>query len=155
MRTLPAAALGITLALALCAGTVIAADVYKWIDADGQTHYTQHQPPVTTTTQIAVRSSNSAPAGNSDTLERLRAQVEAIDERRRAEEEANTPTPQEQQMAQQRSVNCGIARANLAALQQSGRMRYFDAQGNRIRLSAEDKAKRIEAAKSNVDEYCS
>lgn len=155
MRIVPAALLAIAVALALASAPASAAEVYKWVDANGLTHYAQHQPPATRSVEIAVREDSPDQAGQNDTMERLRARLKSMEEKtQRAQQEANAEPSQEQQLAEQRSVNCGIARANLSALRQKRNTRYFDAQGKRIRLSSEEKAGRIETAKSNIDKYC-
>ena len=55
------AGLGLGLALLLCAGGA-AAQVYKWVDANGKTHFTDKPPPASAKTS-QIKSSNSAGGG--------------------------------------------------------------------------------------------
>lgn len=130
-----------------------ASDIYKWIDAAGKTHYSQFPPPEgTAATEIQQASPPATDAGAADT--RLQQQVEAMDERLEAADEARAEAGVEAEIARITRENCETAKKNLAQLNQGGIKRYRTGEGEVIRMTEEDRQRRIDEANSQIREFC-
>ena len=125
--------------------------IYKWVDAAGETHYTQLPPPEGITA-TEVRRTPATDSSGADA--QLQQQVEAMDKRLEAREKAETNAEMEAEIARVSRENCEIARKNLAELQQGGVKRYRTGDGQVIRLTEEDRQQRIAEANSQIQEFC-
>ncbi|WP_260962656.1 DUF4124 domain-containing protein [Pseudomonas citri] len=124
--------------------TCMAGQVYKWVDAQGVTHFGA-QPPQGTeaTTVISPAPSNAKPSasppsggviGDQKTIDRqVKKQI--------VEQEA------------QLKVFCEQARTNLAQLQNNPRVRE-DVEGEMRRLTEEERRQRIEETRKQIEENC-
>ena len=56
----------------------VRAEVYKWVDENGKTHYSQHAPSVTQSEEMQLRKSPAGP--RDDTMAKLRQRVKAIED---------------------------------------------------------------------------
>ena len=121
----------------------MAGQVYKWVDAQGVTHF-DAQPPQGTqaTTVINPTSSTSKPAaapsggviGDQKTIDQqVKKQI--------AEQET------------QLKVFCEQARTNLAQLQNNPRVRE-DVEGEMRRLTDEERRQRVEETRKQIEENC-
>lgn len=129
----------------------LAAEVYRWVDAQGVVHYSDTAPRQGAE-QLKVRSARSDP-------ERIAAERKRLEESLAAEEkqrkEAIETRQTEQTERELRQRNCLRARERLAGVTGSHRLVRTDADGNRHFLSAaEIDAARV-AAQADVTEWCS
>ena len=122
-------------ALCMCLAQPAAAQIYKWVDANGVTHYGERPQAGGKSKEVELRGnapaqpgSASPPAAGSDLKER------ELDFRKRKvardEEEARTA-----QAKAQRDEYCRRERARMADLHDTGRLFMRDAQGERVFLS--------------------
>ena len=127
-------------------------EVYKWVDEQGQVHYSQSAPANVPAEQMpeAPPPANDPAAIRGD----LQRQLEAFDERRAERDEAFAEQKQKEDVARIRQQNCETARKNLEKLRRGGNNAYMTPEGEVIRLSDEDRAARIEAAKQGIAENC-
>lgn len=127
--------------------------VYRWVDENGVTVYSQNAPPAGDAVRIKPRPGPSA-ADQAAAQERLKAQLEqsmdAEEERRQAEEEQ----AKEAEQAAAKADACKAARANLETLQNLGNRMVRTADDRYLRLSEEEVAAKIKEAQTQVDEYC-
>lgn len=133
------------LVLALC-GNVMAAQVYKWVDAQGVTHFGA-QPPqgqqvetVNTVTAPAKPTATPAPVVEDET----EADQQSIDrkvKRQVAEQEA------------ERKRYCETMRTNLAQLQNNPRVRVEE-KGETRRITEEERQARIAETRDKIAENC-
>ena len=133
------------LVLALC-GNVMAAQVYKWVDAQGVTHFGA-QPPqgqqvetVNTVTAPAKPAATPAPVAEDET----EADQQSIDrkvKRQVAEQEA------------ERKRYCETMRTNLAQLQNNPRVRVEE-KGETRRITEEERQARIAETRDKIAENC-
>lgn len=130
-----------------------AKDIYKWVDAAGKTHYTQFPPP-DGTAAVEVRPAPPPATDSGAASEQLQQQVEAMEMRREAEAQAKSVAEIDAEIARIVKENCTAARNNLAALQQGGEKRYLTSEGEVIRLTEEDRQRRIAEANSQIQEFC-
>ncbi len=145
---------GISLALAGTHSLAGSADkIYKWVDQNGEIQYTQLPPPA----GIEVLEIRSAPPPADDPAAenaKLQQQVEALDERM---EERQAATAQAELRAKNKEIrrqNCINARKNLGELQQGGIKRYRLPDGSVLRLTEEDRQKRIAETETEITENC-
>lgn len=133
------------LLLALC-GNVMAAQVYKWVDAQGVTHFGA-QPPQGQ--QVETVNTVTAPA-KSAAIPQPPAQEEAD------ADQSSIDRKVKQQVAAQeaeRKRYCESMRTNLAQLQNNPRVRVED-NGETRRLTEEERQSRINETRDKIAENC-
>jgi len=133
------------------------ADIYKWTDDSGEVHYTQAPPPVGITAQTiegAPPPAESKEAIRADQQE-LQQQLDAFEERRFEQKKQDALEEQRQELAKIDKENCITAHGNLAKLQQGGIKRYLTPEGEVIRLTEEDRQRRISETNQQIEKYCS
>ncbi|AWM60694.1 DUF4124 domain-containing protein [Pseudomonas songnenensis] len=133
------------LLLALC-GNVMAAQVYKWVDAQGVTHFGA-QPPQGQ--QVETVNTVTAPAKSAATPQPP-AQEEAD------ADQSSIDRKVKQQVAAQeaeRKRYCESMRTNLAQLQNNPRVRVED-NGETRRLTEEERQSRINETRDKIAENC-
>ncbi len=133
------------LVLALC-GNVMAAQVYKWVDAQGVTHFGA-QPPqgqqvetVNTVTSPAKSTTMPAPVVEDET-EVDQQSIDRKVKRQVAEQEA------------ERKRYCETMRTNLAQLQNNPRVRVEE-KGETRRITEEERQARIAETRDKIAENC-
>ncbi len=133
------------LLLALC-GNVMAAQVYKWVDAQGVTHFGA-QPPQGQ--QVETVNTVTAPAKSAATPQPP-AQEEAD-----ADQNSIDRKVKQQVAAQEaeRKRYCESMRTNLAQLQNNPRVRVED-NGETRRLTEEERQSRINETRDKIAENC-
>jgi hypothetical protein len=148
MYTRPA----LLLALLLATSASLASGIYKWVDVDGQVHYSQMPP----TDRPSERMKGAAPPANNPDVARsdLQRQMEAFDERRAQRNEEFAEQKHKEEVASIRKQNCETARKNLANLRRGGNNAYMTPEGEVVRLTDDERAKRIEDAKQGIKDNC-
>jgi hypothetical protein len=141
-----------SLLLAL-APTVMAAQVYKWVDAQGITHFGA-QPPEGT--DAATVNTNSAPPKASSNFPPPAAAKPVLppseDEKQKAADEKVR-----QEVAQQeaeRLKSCDKLRTDLAQLKNNPRIRVDDGSGELRRITEEERQARIATSEKGIRENC-
>ena len=132
------------------AGNVYAA-MYKWVDEEGNTHYSE-KPPAG---DVEVKTIKPPPKVDTD------AAVNAVEERKEAEaeqKESESKSAEEQAKKQQDAdlmkANCETARKNLESITDNPRVFTRDEQGNRVRMGEDQRQASIDAAKKDIAEFC-
>ncbi|MGK9045736.1 DUF4124 domain-containing protein [Stutzerimonas chloritidismutans] len=133
------------LLLALC-GNVMAAQVYKWVDAQGVTHFGA-QPPqgqqvesVNTVTAPAKPAATPAPVAEDETEDDQQS-IDRKVKRQVAEQEA------------ERKRYCETMRTNLAQLQNNPRVRVEE-KGETRRITEEERQAKIAETRGKIAENC-
>jgi hypothetical protein len=136
----------ITLTSAMALTGTASAAMYKWVDEEGNIHYSQTPPAGKETETIAPPPRVTAPAG----------------QQQKAEEEGESPAaaqPQsdksetlDEHQAEINRKNCETATKNLAIYQNSKRIRTPE--GKVMRLSEEMRQQKIEETQKAIDKYC-
>jgi hypothetical protein len=141
-RTLLLASLLLGCASAACAG-----QIYKWVDAQGITHFTA-QPPqagqaslVPPAKQPPSPPSVAAPATPAQDAESTQADIDARVRKEVAAKE------------KERADYCVSVRTNLAQLRNNPRLR-MDVNGEMRRVSEDERQAKIAEAEKAIDEYC-
>ena len=129
------------------------AKMYKWVDADGNTHYTQTPPPDGITKED-LNLPASVNLDNKEAIEAFEGQQNKKDEL--AEE--NKKTEKEENRSAEHTAlkkeNCRKAKAKLENVQNTGRIRAVDESGNIVRATEEERQRRITEAQANIKKWC-
>ena len=138
--------------LALASSAAIAADaVYKWKDANGQSHYSQSPPPSGTKYETInpIGGPSSAPAAATvSTAGSSAAPAPASTAFKPAE------TRNSEASSALRQKNCATAKANAATLQNNPGANTYSAGGKSEAMSAERRAAELARANQMVTQYC-
>ena len=134
----------------------VSGSIYKWTDASGEVHYTQTPPPNGIATQKIQDAPPPAESQQSihEEQQQLQERIDAMDERQARQDEEAAINKQHKENREIDEKNCITAQNNLAKLQQGGIKRYLTPEGEVIRLTEEDRQRRITAANKQVKQYC-
>lgn len=144
-----------TLAVTLFAGLLLsgiacaqAATIYKWTDSQGQVHFGSQPPVGYDSERITTRSRNSTtaaePAGTQDTHQETGESQKEIDARVRRE------VAREQA---ELKAFCTDMRTRLSQLKNNPRL-LAEVDGEMVRLSEEERQRRIGEAEDKISEFC-
>lgn len=135
--------------LCLFAFNVYAA-MYKWVDEDGVTHYTQQPPPP------GVEAETIKPPSDVDTegAERsLKEREKFLDELSGERNKKREDQEQAQQIERENKEACGKARQRLQSFQ-NPRINFVDEDGNRRRATEEERQRELKKARDYIQENC-
>ncbi len=130
-----------------------AAQVYKWVDEQGQTHYSQ-QPPVEQKSQ-QINPSTGGGLGNDEAAkqrDQYREMFASPDEKKakEAEEQAKKKAEYEKEL----KARCDRVRASLTAMQNNPGRRLKNDKGEVIRLTEEQRQKDMKTAQEWLEKNC-
>lgn len=128
-----------TLALGAClalASVTAGAEVYKWTDENGKTHYGDRKPENQTAQQLNVRSGQpSQPSLMAPVAEASDAAGQVA---------GNSALKKEEEREQKRRSNCETARNNLQTIRDNARIRITEGEEQRYLTTEEINEKREE-----------
>jgi len=150
----------LSIALVLLMVTPLAcAQVYKWTDAHGTTHFSETPPPTGTKySQVNVSTDTSAPAaaasasgGSSSTNSSSGASQNGSTAQSGDSSQSTTmaDTPDN------RNKLCGSLTANIRALQGSAPVVMNGADGQQQLLNADQRKQQLDAAQGQFNQFCS
>ena len=142
----------LVLALALAAAPLASAQMYKYIDKDGKTVYTD-QPPVnidSKTLNIQTGATSAPPAAQKSAVERDKEMQKGRDEVRDRAKKAEELAKQ----ADARAQACNAARSTYQTYADGGRIYKYDDKGERIVLGDQQIDAERERSKKEMDEAC-
>jgi hypothetical protein len=126
------------------------AAVYKWVDENGQTTYSQNPPPGN------VEYEEIGTPGKVDSaraLKKLRDDKIKADKLRRQRLEKQADLKKSREEVSVQKENCDMARGKLASLQRP-RAKILQPDGSRIRLNEEERQRQIKEAEDKLHEWC-
>ena len=129
------------------------ADIYKWVDQNNQTQYTQTPPP-NGIAAARIESGSHADGDRAQGGSTLEEQMKNSAQRQQEADEAAAQAEKEAEIARIIKANCAAARTNLEQLNRTGQIRYRDSEGRVLRLSDEERMQRIEESKMQIEEFC-
>ena len=118
------------------------AEIYKWTDDKGVTHYTERPPKERESTTLKT-SHNPPSTPYSPTTEKKPEEVASAAE----------PEKTEEQKAQEKEY-CERAKSNLKVLNEHARVRTKNKKGEMEILSTEAKQKELDQANTSISDYC-
>jgi hypothetical protein len=128
------------------------AQIYKWVDENGQTHYSQ-QPPESGQAQVV-----DVPPPPPVDVDEAQEEVDQLIEQQQAAEQAEQEAQQEaEEAARQQAIkeeNCRIASQNLTQYQNNPGRRVMDEEGNVTRLVEEERQQKMQEFQEQIDLYC-
>jgi hypothetical protein len=127
------------------------AELHKWIDANGDVHYSDTPPPpgvkVETITTHASR-------GPSTPEKSFVEQAADINKANKKKEEAAKTEAEKQKEAQARQQDCEQARNRLMTLKTAPRIATVNDKGERTIMDDATRQKQMEEANAAVSKYC-
>ena len=145
----------IVLALAVAFAPAAVAQLYKYVDKDGKTVYSDQPPPNVESKQVNVPAGRSAPpaapAASGKTAVERDKDLEKSRKEAREKADKQAKAAERDQQAEQR---CAAARERHAALSEGGRIYKTDEKGERVFMDdAEIEAGRVRSRRE-MDEAC-
>ncbi|MDN6856024.1 DUF4124 domain-containing protein [Pseudomonas sp. CAN2814] len=140
-----------SLLLAL-APTVMAAQVYKWVDAQGITHFGA-QPPEGTSADTVNTSTAQPKASNFPPPAPPKATLPPSEDEKQKAVDAKVKQEVAQQEAQ-RVKQCEQLRIDLAQMKNNPRIRVDDGSGELRRIGEEERQERIAKSEKDIRENC-
>ena len=126
--------------------------MYKWVDEQGVTHYSQTPPQ-----QGPVETIKPAPEPSADPAQsksRLNKQVEAFNERRKNKQEAQQKEDQTTAEQKERDTFCEQVRTNLASAKNNQRIAERTDDGQLVQLSEEQRQAKIKKYEDQLQKFC-
>ncbi len=139
--------------LTACACAPAHTAMYRWVDENGVTVYSQTPPPSSNAVKVKKERapSDEDAAAASKRLEQQREQ--AFDEEE-ARKESKAEQETKARAESKRAANCEAARANLENFKNLGRRMVRTPDGSVLRLSEEQVEMEIEKTQMQIEEYC-
>jgi hypothetical protein len=126
------------------------AEMYKWLDAEGNTHYTQSPPPGDIEKEVI----KPPPKINSELSDKqLENRKKKLTESRDNRLKSKQQKKDEQQDLEKQRADCEKARARLASYQRP-RVNVKDKDGNSVRAPEEQRQKEIAKSKDLIAKLC-
>ncbi|MEY8248400.1 MAG: DUF4124 domain-containing protein [Bermanella sp.] len=141
------------MALAALSSSSQAGQVYKWLDEDGNTQFSQFPPDVEQQAEpLDVKTQKSMNAAQSkEQLESMRQQLLESSVERNTDNEQDKL---EQEKAERMAQNCVKAKQQLRDLESNGRLYRALEDGGRHWFDEQERAQAITAAKDQVKGFC-
>lgn len=136
----------------LCLANPAMAKLYKWVDENGVTQYTQTPPPKGDFSDVKPAPKPAVDPQQAQT--EMQKRLEAFKQRR--EDSAKNQAEADKQAAEraEKAQKCDKARKNLAFLQTHARIRSIDKDGNATLLPEEQRQEKIKQANDAIKKYC-
>jgi hypothetical protein len=133
-------------ALTLAVGTATSqgAQIYKWVDAQGVTHFDAQPPAGQSVQEIDIQKPVASPSATPAARPDADQEQQAIDTKVKKQVAAD---------AAKRKVYCDRQRTNLAQLQNNPRVRE-EVNGEYRRFTEEERQARIAEVKRSIDDTC-
>ena len=124
----------------------------KWVDADGEVHYSDGPPPDNVKAKpLAVpRNPASGVPAQKTFVEREMEWKRA----QKAKEEAAQKAAQQQEDAVTQQKNCEAAKANLIALENSPQITTYNSKGEASYMDNSTRQQNIEEARKQISAFC-
>ena len=140
-------ALSLGVALLLC--STVSAEVYKWVDPKGETHYSERKPADGTEVETMTPWTDATPAER----QTLEARIEASDTQRAEREEQDKIDREAKADADKIKHNCEQANIRAASLERA-RVNKVNVDGTLSRMPEEWRQEQMAEARAAVEKYC-
>ncbi len=137
-------------ALALALAPLASAELYKYIDSNGKTVYTDQPPAAVDSKQVKVQESSPTGTPQKSALDREK-ELQKSRDKSRDEAKKSEVTAKNAQIAAER---CNQATGRYNALAQGGRISRFNQQGEREMMGDDEIAAETQKAKTEMEEAC-
>lgn len=131
-----------------CATTIAtSAEVYKWVDSNGNTHYTDKKPNHTESTSIQIKTSTASQRTSAQN------QAKAIDEKTAKEMQVRQEIAQEEARKIEIEEKCKAIRENLRVIAETSRITVVEEGVTRF-LSPEEINEKKANFQKQIEDYC-
>lgn len=142
--------LSITLCFFITTSSAYSAGVYKWTDADGNTHYGDR--PQGTAEKLNIK---SAPTPDKQHRERMKKQDRLLSVLKDERETKKTDKQLLEQQKAKRKEQCNTAKNDLEKYKTAGYLYKLDQQGKRVVLEGKEYAQALLKSEESVTHWCS
>lgn len=145
------------LMLLLIFSVAVNGQVYKWVDADGKTQYTDQPPPAGAAKDEEKLNIKSAPPSSAthqstDSVKDVdKDKMQGFSERRTARKEAKQAKEKEAEELKQKCIH---AQGQLKMYRDTPRLRMPDGKGGIAYVEDDVREKHIQEAQKNIAAYC-
>lgn len=143
------------LALSLLTVAVSQADVYRYVDKNGQIQYTDRPETLPAELLAKIKAQRT---DNSVVADRVAADLKARDAAAKAQEAASKAAADKQKAAQitaeDKANRCTQARGRYESVTTTGRVYSLDAKGERVYMDDKQLEQARAAAKEQMDTWC-
>ena len=148
----------LALAITCCIPASFAAEVYRWVDADGVVNYTQQKPRDIAVQQLTTSAGAptvvreqpaSKPVEQPETTETMTESQQRMLEDLQAKEQAR-----QDEIARIREENCSKSRSVLSNLSAKERIRVRDDNGTERMMPEDERQRRISEAQQGIVQNC-
>lgn len=152
-----------TPALAAFLGTLLLASpamaqIYKWTDEKGVTHYSADPPPANASNASQVKVQTRLPSDSeaaTQNLEKQRAESrKAAEAGKSSKAEDKKSAVPAKQPPEQYAERCKSLRGNLKTIQENARIRLTDEKGETRMLSEEEKQAKLDDTQRQIKAFC-
>ena len=140
----------ILLLLLLLTLTPLQAAVHRWVDDNGNVHYSDQPPAKQASEKIEIKPHTPDPA----TQERLLRHKQTVESSQEAREEQKEQQQAEAKEAEQQKERCKQARAQLNLAETTGRIYETDENGERKYMDDKQREAYLEQAREAVKKFC-
>jgi hypothetical protein len=144
------------LILLMLASTNTFAAISKWVDAQGQVHYSDRPPPPDEKSET-LRSASGAQDSASSSVDATKTIVEREAELKKdkAEKQSAADKSAQKKAAEDAlKANCANTQENLRSLQSGERIMEINANGERSYIDDAQRQQRIDKAQQAISNYC-
>lgn len=142
--------IALTLVLAIAAAPFAHAELYKYIDKDGKTVYSDAPPPNADTKQVKTLGAGTVSSAPKTAMDKDKDQEKLRKEAREKQDKADKAA----KGAEEQERACNQARANQRAVQEGGRLYKYDEKGERAFMTDDEiEAEKAKAARA-VEDAC-
>jgi Domain of unknown function (DUF4124) len=142
--------------LLILTSTNALAAITKWVDSNGQVHYSDQPPPSNVRPKTLLPDSDTQDTASSGVAApKTIAEREAeLKKAQKSKKEATEKAAQKQSAADAQQASCAAAQQNLRDLQSGIRMVEIDAKGERSYIDDNQREQRVEKAQKGISNYC-
>ncbi len=144
--------------LLLFSSQIMAEKIYKWVDEDGQIHYSSKKPDNQEVETVKVRKGPKVKAKVTAVTDNTTENAAEAGEQNTAQTDAVAEAAAKQKLAAADKVNrkkqCDMARNNYSALNATVRVLRTNEKGEKVRMSDDERVKALATAQKGIDQYC-
>lgn len=137
------------------AGSVMANEIYKWTDENGNIHYEDRPRGATTEQRLSLTYQRTDSSAVQNRIQSQMSAREAREEAKTAAAEAEQEAADEAAAEAERQQACERARDSLERYMQARRIYRTDANGERVYLDDTQRQEARQKAEDQVSEFCS
>jgi hypothetical protein len=142
----------IIVAALLCLASVTHAEIYKWVDENGNMQFSQFPPEDQVAEKIEIKTTK--PVDTEGAQKEIDDLITSQQDAAKAAEESATAAEAAEQEKAAKAENCRIAKANLTNYQNNPGRRVTDENGNITYIKEEDRQAKIKEFQAQIDEFC-